>query len=517
MRNLFRPPSEALTQDLETALRAVQAVAALAKNHERELPYAVRDLSRLLTQERSDLRRSYWMDKRLLMAYVRYFLPWNLVRLAWLLPDLDLPLAGDGIILDLGSGPLTMPLALWLAKPAWRSLPLTCVCGDIASGPLGLGRDIFAALAGDSPWKIELRRGPLEKTLREFHGRASLITAANVLNEQRTSRETPLSVQLAALTRAVASRLAPGGRFLAVEPGTRLGGKLMALTRFAGFSAWLLPEAPCTHYGDCPMLAGRAAGRTTGQAAGQATGWCHFSHGTGAAPKDLRVLTKQAGLEKRNLNLSCLLLRPATEEERAAVARYLPREDDGGFRDDGIYDAEAYGDDDGDDHDGADLAAALATAFGRMGAERAGAAQPFIRILSDPIRLPDTPEPARYACSERGMALAQNALRMPSGAAVALRWPEEALRDPKSGALVLPLPAAPSARQPEQSGQPGRQFERQPGRQSGQAGQSPQPARTRPGKGRPNAPRTAGRAAGQAAGEKANGAPSGRKGNKHGR
>ena len=29
---------------------------------------------------------------------------------------------------DLGSGPLTLPIALWLSRPDWRAVPLTLVC-----------------------------------------------------------------------------------------------------------------------------------------------------------------------------------------------------------------------------------------------------------------------------------------------------------------------------------------------------------------------------------------------------
>ena len=112
MRNLFRPPAEALTHDMETALRAIIESTPLSGAHAKALPFAIRDLSRLLTQDRSLLSASYWINKRLLTAYCRYFLPWNLVRLSWMLPGMDLPLREGDTVLDLGSGPLTVPMAL---------------------------------------------------------------------------------------------------------------------------------------------------------------------------------------------------------------------------------------------------------------------------------------------------------------------------------------------------------------------------------------------------------------------
>ncbi|MDL2210494.1 hypothetical protein LJC26_06795 [Desulfovibrio sp. OttesenSCG-928-O18] len=478
MRNLFRPPSETLARELEAAISAIRSATPLARTHEKELPFAVRDLSRLLTQDRSDLRQSYWINKRLQSAYCRYFLPWNLVRLAWLLPGLELEMQAGDTILDLGSGPLTLPIALWLAKPAWRTLPLTVVCGDVAPGPMAIGRDIFRALAGDSPWKIELKRGPMDVVLRGFSGKAKLVTAANVLNELRPSRETPLEARLFALIQSVSARLAPNGRFLAVEPGTRLGGKLMAQTRRSAFAAHLVPEAPCPHWGACPMLEASA------------TGWCHFSHSAQSAPKSLADLTAKAKLGKQSLSLSCVLLRPASGDEIARAAAFLPQDMDDDFPDDD------FADDDAPIQDDAPVSAvtAWAEAFAAAAAKTARD-NPFLRVLSDPIRLPDTPDPARYGCSARGLALVLNALRLPSGAAFAARWPQKDTRDPKTGALIVagPEQLEPRQAEPRQSGpkqfdpnqsEPKRVAPKRPDAKPAGADQN-KPARARPEKSGP--------------------------------
>lgn len=434
MRNLFRSPAGPLLHDIETAVRAISETTPLPGRHAKELPFAVRDLSRMLTEDRSQISASYWINKRLLTAYCRYFLPWNLIRLSWMLPGLDLPMPKDGVILDLGSGPLTVPLALWLAKPAWRDLPLTIVCCDVAPGPLTLGHDIFSRLAPGSAWKIRTVRSPLEKALREFAGNASLITAANVLNEVRPSRETPLPNRMAALTRLVASRLAPEGRFLAVEPGTRLGGKLMALIRQMGFSSRLVPEGPCTHWGPCPMLAERTSG------------WCHFSHIASSAPAELKDLARKAGLGKDTLSLSCMLLRPATDEETRKAEACLPKMIEDDIPDDDFFDNEECDDSD---------AGAWAEAFAATCPASGGAGADFARVLSDPIRLPDVAEPARYACSVRGLLLARDALRMPSGAVFAVTWPEKTVHDTKSGALIVDPSPSPREKTRPGGGRPG--------------------------------------------------------------
>lgn len=400
MRNLFRPPSPDLQRDTALALAAIQLTLPMSAHHRKGLPFAVRDLSRLLTTERASLDQPYWSSARLMAAYCHYFLPWNLQRLIWLLPNLRLSLAAGDTVLDLGSGPLTLPLALWITYPEWRELPLTFVCSDVAPHPLDVGRSIFQRLAGDaSPWRIELVRSPLDTALRSFRGKAALITAGNVLNEVPAPRNAPLESRLEEFAALVASRLAPQGRFLAVEPGNRLGGKLISLLRRGAFFASLAPETPCPHWGPCPMLAPKT------------TGWCHFSHPTHGAPEALLALTERAKLVKRDLSLSCLLLRQLTEEEQ----QRLPD----------IPDIE----EDDDDDDGGRLE--LYTPPQNKTS--------FVRILSDPIRLPDRNAPARYACSERGLTLVHDALRLPSGAAFSVRWPEEETRDPKTGALMVEL------------------------------------------------------------------------------
>ena len=90
-RPLFSPLDAFCRNALAQLPKALDAVMPLSRNHRADLPEAIRDLSAMLTYERGGLGRSYWSAPRYVSAYLRYFLPWNLVRLTGLLPGLDCP------------------------------------------------------------------------------------------------------------------------------------------------------------------------------------------------------------------------------------------------------------------------------------------------------------------------------------------------------------------------------------------------------------------------------------------
>ena len=245
---LFSTPTPFVRRGLDALARAVDLVMPLNAARRRELPDACRDLSALLTTERDGLERPYWTSPRLTSAYLRYFLPWNLVRLTALLPGLPLTApatrpsgaeengtatAGandEFLIFDLGSGPCTFPLALWLARPDLRRLPVTVVASDSAPHPLDLGRRIFDALRADldpaSPWTLRTLRAPLHAAPRLVRGRPRLITLGNVLNEleERGRRGGSVRGRLAALLDD-AARLASEAGFADVRAVADLAGR----------------------------------------------------------------------------------------------------------------------------------------------------------------------------------------------------------------------------------------------------------------------------------------------------
>lgn len=440
---LFPPLHADARRALERLPEALHEVWPLNAAHRRSLPEDVAALSRLLTIERRDLRRPYWSSPAFVSAYLYYFLPWNLLRLTRLLAALPLPdprglapQGGEALLLDAGSGPLSLPLALWLARPQWREAPVRVLALDSAAQPLELGKALFAAWGarmGWQTWPVRTVRGPLESLARQAapllsgkegaQGRPWLITAANVLNELRPERKSaggrrawdekpegggegaeaaargPLNERLERVLDAFAPLLfrhdgttpdnAPAGgssspALLFVEPGTRLGGAAVMRLRELALEGGLAALAPCPHSGACPLLAGQG-GRT----------WCHFTFDSGDAPDWLLRLSTEAGLTKNGLSLAPLLLGAMPEDAPAAAA----------------------------------------------GREETLAA----RVLSAPFAVPGLTGRARYACTAQGLALLENAEALASGDQLPVRLPPDAPRDAKSRARVIRGPGAPGS------------------------------------------------------------------------
>lgn len=442
---LLPEPDAALRQGLDLLGAALARVRPLTAAHARQLPQDVAALSRLLTVERAQLHHPYWASPALTSAYLYYFLPWNVLRQARLLAALPLPdprlwleQGRRPLLLDMGSGPLSLPLALWLARPDWRGLPLEVLALDASSQPLELGRQLLNALAGElhePVWAVRTLRGPLAQAARQAArclgphqsfraaGRDApalwLATAANVLNELlsggaagRAARKERPDDWTAAETDGMADNerdaredsvfgqrletvldgleevleladAALPASLLVIEPGTRLGGTTVMRLRAAALERGLVPLTPCTHAADCPLERGRS-GR----------GWCHVTFDCAGAPDWLNQLAEAAGLAKSSLSLAPLLLSPAAETLQDGLdARH---EESGG-----------------------------------------GLGRAALRVLSAPFDVPGLPGRARYACGVGGLALLGDAGELPSGALVEADIPEQPRFDRRSGAILL--------------------------------------------------------------------------------
>lgn len=425
MHMLFPPLNAELRRALELLPRALDAAMPLNAAHRRDLPLAVEELSTRLTCDRSSLRKPYWSAPRLTSAYLRYFLPWNILRLTRLFSGLELPeplprAAHDGdvplprLLVDIGSGPLSVPLALWLARPRWRALPLTVLCLDAAPRPLELGRRIFLSVAGpDAPWRIVTRRASADAFLREIRdmpGVPWLLTAANVLNELKARPGREEDDRTAGIVEQAAHLLsAPDSRALFVEPGTRLGGKTIVALRETAPEEGLFPEQPCPHGNACPLQGSRT--------------WCHFTFDAAGAPGWLTALSQDARLHKDALSLAFALLRPMPEQPDARET-------------------------------------------------------PGARVISAPFSVPGLPGMARYACTARGLAMLADSAACPSGALADVTWPREPGKDRKSGAWILMPQDYEGPRTPEPGTAPSR-----PARPAAARSPAPRPAKTpsRPG------------------------------------
>jgi hypothetical protein len=394
--NGFPPPGAETRQGLENIITLIDRTFPLPGKFRRGLPQDVAELSRLLTGGRGDRTESYLGKPALLSAYLRYFLPWNLYRLCRLLPALPLPLEDGDALSDLGSGPLTLTLGLWLARPELRGLSLEFRCLDRTGAALDAGLELFHALAGPaSPWKIRPIRAALGAPI---HGRpARLVSAVNLFNElygKLPETDRTGFYALAEKQARLLAALAPGGSVLVVEPGNPRGGAFIAALRSRLLSAGLPPLAPCPHHGPCPLE------REPGRSPKGGTRWCHFALDTAAAPAELQRLSAAAGLPKERASLSFLLAGQA---------------------------GEGAGGQGPADHEPPEPAVLS------------------IRHISDPFPVGGGGEYGRYGCSERGLVLVTGERRAVeaclSGALFQLPPARPERRDPKSGALVVELPS----------------------------------------------------------------------------
>ena len=470
MNNFLSPPVPALVKAIEQVLAATEKALPIPGTHRKDLPAAIRDLSSLLTDERNQgLFQSYWSTRRLASAYYYYFLPWNLYRLAWMLPGLPLDLKPKDRVLDLGCGPLTLPLALWCARPELRSLPLSFTCVDMAAQPMNAGREVFKALqtaTGQTlPWTFELVRSQLESAPQRFAPGFGLIMGGNALNELTAAHGQSQAERVCRLTGLCAKRLRPGGSLLFVEPGTRLGGKLIALTRESLLQQGLAIVAPCQHTAPCPMLAHRTPHGAL------FSGWCHFNCPAKNAPKRLENLTKLAKFTRHSLALAALFARkdeaaPLNDSphERASLAQATPEDgllyEDalaGGFMDtlaelEALYNETL-----------AEEAVPQKGSAARACERHAPLPPPIAaRIISGPISLPGNASDARYACSAAGLVLVRNVPYLPHGAGIMITW-QEIQRDMKTGALLVDMLGS----SPQKQGQtpvPGQETAPKPGR-----------------------------------------------------
>ncbi|MFP3043768.1 rRNA methyltransferase [Treponema primitia] len=413
METLFPPLSVEIRRQVDSIPALVDQVLPIPKRFRSGLSRDVAELSRLLTSGRGERNDSYLNEAPLLSAYLRYFLPWNVYRLARLFPSLPLPLAAGDALTDLGSGPLTLPIALWISRPDLRQLPLEFRCLDRSGPALEAGKKIFTALTSSNtaantscPWTIKTIRASLGEPVR--FSKAKLLTAVNLFNE--LFWKLPGVSALASFTEKQARILSPltleSGSILALEPGVPRCGEFISLLRASLSAKGRLPLSPCPHTGPCPLPGIPAASRSEKAD----TKWCHFAFTTTDAPAALHRLSEAAGIPKERAVLSFLLAGPVN--------------------------------------------AALAPA-----SEPAPQDSLPVRVISDPFPLTGEGKrngPAalhgRYGCSVRGLVLVSGKRdgveTLESGTQVTLTATTPEKRDGKSGALVLGLSSSLSLASP---------------------------------------------------------------------
>ena len=403
--SLFNPkklPKEAeeVLKDFDTI---IQGLLPLNSKQFSKLPDDIRELSHQLTDERDTRRTAYMNEKVTLSAYTRYFMWWNLVRLTRLFSNIDLSKAdikdGDACI-DLGSGPLTAVIALWLSRPELRTLNLTWYCVDISPTALSLGEDLFLSVAArtlseemENKWKIIRVKGQMGTSIKK---KAKLLICANMFNEVFQSESRPLDF----LAKKYSEDLTRYGdkktSYLVIEPGIPRSARFISLLRDTFIRKDMSITAPCSHCEICPMdgrlLKGPHMNKT---ADSNRTGkWCNFAFPVKNAPEKLQKLSAAAKIPKERVVLSFVFATPAAEENKGLVKN--------------------------------------------ESAAQKSDKTVLLRIASDPIRLSE--KIGFYACSRLGLVLyiPKKGQLTFSGDLVEVSLPKrEPKKDFKSGAIII--------------------------------------------------------------------------------
>ncbi len=333
-----------------------------------------------------------------LAAYTRYFMWWNLVRLSPVFSGfyknedtkaVFSALTDDSVLLDIGSGPLTVPVALWLAAPELRTKKLTFYCLDYSQTALALGEEILLSVAAKTAaatpdqklWQIVRVKGAMGTAIKR---KADVVFCANMFNELFWDTPQPLEQVSKKYAGELLPYLKEKASVFVAEPGVPRAARFVSLLRDSLMRKGFMPLSPCPHAGVCPMD-GRKGGK-----------WCHFTLLTDEAdaPEKLLKISASAGIPKDRASLSFIFASSA------------------------------------------------------VGAVKAGVDGLKVRVVSDSIRLGKTGEAqgssGRYACSEAGLALVvapEKAFSSGDMLETAIT-PEKAKklpRDRKSGAVKIEL------------------------------------------------------------------------------
>ncbi|BDC92273.1 small ribosomal subunit Rsm22 family protein [Treponema bryantii] len=375
----------------------IQGVRPLNSRQLQQLPENIRNLSHQLTDDRASRRLGYMNDNIQLSSYVRYYTWWNLVRLTRLFANIPATVfpTTDCTCLDLGSGPLTVVTALWLARPELRKLKLTWYCLDVSANSMALGEDIFlsvAARTGEEPWHIVRVKGAFGTSIKQKTG---FLTCANMFNELDQASDMPPEFQTKKYYEQIERYCEKDAGVLLVEPGVPKAARTLSLLRTRFIKDGRTIAAPCPHAEECPMSGFKAY-------TGSKNKWCNFAFSTEDAPAKLQKLSVAAKLPKERATLSFIAVEAATS-------------------------------------------AVVSTGSTTVSTETP------VRITSDKLKLPNY-MCGYYACTQFGLALIklpdENNKRLPkppfrpqSGdlIQVKIKTPDSLPKDEKSGAVIIEL------------------------------------------------------------------------------
>lgn len=288
--------------------KVIASTHPLNSKQRAQLPQVIRELSHSLTDERDKRHLGYMNRTETLSAYTHYFMWWNLVRLTKLfvnMSDRFFSLNDGDICLDIGSGPLTLVTALFMARKELRQKKLTWYCMDISQQALTVGENIFYTVAsrlGCQPWNIIRVKGELGCTIKQ---KAHLVTSANVFNEVLQKQTMPPDyLAKKQCQNLISYAQKTDARILVIEPGVPSCARFISLIRDAFLRKDFIPVSPCTHCEACPMD-GKRGGK-----------WCNYVSSTTDAPKALKHLSDSAHLQKERAVLSFIAVQNKVTEEK---------------------------------------------------------------------------------------------------------------------------------------------------------------------------------------------------------
>lgn len=347
-------PSDA-KKILEDFDQIVQSVRPLNSRQIQQLPDNIKMLSHQLTDKRSERRLGYLNDNIQLSSYVRYYTWWNLVRLTRLfsnLPKESFPESeeisqnpkneenlkaekifpqnqqNEHICLDCGTGPLTVVIALWLARPELRKHKLTWYCLDVSANSMIFGEDLYLTIAAKNPefepWKIIRVKGAFGTQIKQ---KAGFITCANMLNELDQNSDMPPEYQAKKYFQQFEAYGTAQTKFLLVEPGVPKSSRTLSLLRTRFLEEGRSIAAPCPHAQECPMNGFKAY-------TGSSHKWCNFAFSTEDAPIKLKKLSEKAKLPKERATLSFLSVTEKIniEKKNSKLLEYKDEENSKGLK-----------------------------------------------------------------------------------------------------------------------------------------------------------------------------------------
>ncbi len=285
----------------------VQSVSPLNSKQMRTLAQNIRQLSHELTDDRASRKSGYMNEAARLAAYTRYFMWWNLVRLTAVFSALPkeafAELNDSSYCLDLGSGPLTLPIALYLSRPDLRKKKLTWYCVDISQNALSLGENLLLAvmskLEGEE-WTVIRVKGEMGVKIKNP---VSFVTCANMFNELFWNTDKPLEELSKKYGTMLFSYAQKNSLYFIAEPGIPRSGRFVSLLRDFMIRKNASIIAPCTHEEKCSMD-GRKGQK-----------WCHFILDGSVAPKGLQKMSTSAGLTKDRASISFVCASTASQFE----------------------------------------------------------------------------------------------------------------------------------------------------------------------------------------------------------